>query len=62
MGVYGGVMSNWSKAEGRIISVRVSEGVYAFLQARADAKGVTIGVYVKQVLSNGAAKNVNVPG
>ena len=49
-------MSKWSKAEGKIISCRVSEGVYTLLEAKARGKGLRLGAYISQVLTGGANK------
>lgn len=51
-------MSKWHQASGRVASARVSDEVYEVIKARADAIGVTVGVYVKQVLTKGASKYV----
>uniref|UniRef100_A0A6M3IGL9 Uncharacterized protein n=1 Tax=viral metagenome TaxID=1070528 RepID=A0A6M3IGL9_9ZZZZ len=54
-------MSKWDKAEGKVISVRIPEYVYAFIKGRADDLGVTVGEYVRNTLTKGVIKYVNVP-
>ena len=54
-------MSKWRDIPGKVVSARVSENVYTLLQDRARAKGLSLGAYVSQVLSNGMNAKVSTP-
>ena len=49
-------MSKWRDIPGKVVSARVTENVYTLLQDRARTKGLSLGAYVSQVLSNGITK------
>ena len=53
-------MSKWKHISGRVVSARVSEGVYTYLQDMAAGKGMTVSVYVRQILTNGVEKHKGV--
>jgi len=49
-------VSKWGNISGKVISCRVSEGVYTLLKGTAESKGLSLGVYISQVLTLGANK------
>ena len=48
--------NRWHLAEGRVVGVRLPDGIYAMLKARADKRGMTLSGYARLVIEREVAR------